>query len=151
MLLASVSKQVAFLCLKQIPLDSYEMVTLIGYPPGGVVNKSTIAPDGYDLMKSGRLQALLCSTRNEYSKAMEDVEILKIEFIKALWGESFISKDFLITMVSEAEEKCAVLQEQADAAQIAYNEGQTMLASLLIRMSSFCFLVQLADYTLNYK
>lgn len=56
--------------------------------------------------------------------------MLKTEIIKSLRGESAFPKEILSTMVSDSERKCALLQEQLDAAQAAYNEGQEVMASL---------------------
>lgn len=83
--------------------------------------------------KMAEQKALLLFVRNEYGKAAEDLELLKAELIKALRGESAFSQKLLATMASKAEKKCAVLQEQVDEAQVSYNEGQEMLASLKAR------------------
>lgn len=54
----------------------------------------------------------------------------KEEIVKYLRGESTFPEEILSTMIGEMEKECVVLQEQADAAQITYNEGPVMLASL---------------------
>ena len=95
--------------------------------------------------RMAELQARLCSIRGEYAKAMEDMELLKVELVKVLRGESSAPKEFLFTMISEAENKCAVLQEQVDAAQIEYNEGQTMLASLNARYDDIISWAEMYD------
>ena len=73
---------------------------------------------------------LLQSVRAEHVKAAVELDMLKAEVIKALRGESAFSKDLLGSMVSEAEAKCTELQKQFEAAQAAYEEGQTVLSSL---------------------
>ena len=49
---------------------------------------------------------------------------------RALRGESAFPKDLLGTMVTEAEAKCTELQQQFEAAQAAYDEGEQVLRSL---------------------
>ena len=73
---------------------------------------------------------LLRSIRADYTKAADELDMLKAEVIKALRGESAFSKDLLGSMVSEAEAKCTKLQKQFENAQAAYEEGQTVLHSL---------------------
>ena len=73
---------------------------------------------------------LLQGVRAEHVKATAELDMLKAEVIKALRGESAFSKDLLGSMVSEAEAKCTKLQKQFEAAQAAYEEGQTVLRSL---------------------
>ena len=75
-------------------------------------------------------KSLLRSIRADYTKAADELDMLKAEVIKALRGESAFSKDLLGSMVSEAEAKCAELQKQFEDAQTAYEEGQTVLHSL---------------------
>ena len=73
---------------------------------------------------------LLRSIRADYTKAADELDMLKAEVIKALRGESPFPKDLLGSMVSETEAKCAELQKQFEDAQAAYEEGQTVLHSL---------------------
>ena len=73
---------------------------------------------------------LLRSVRANYTKAADELDMLKAEVIKALRGESAFSKDLLGSMVSEAEAKCTELQKQLEDAQAAYEEGQAVLHSL---------------------
>ena len=75
-------------------------------------------------------KCLLQSVRADYTKAAHELDMLKAEVIKALRGESSFPKDLLGTMVTEAETKCRELQESMEAAQTAYDEGKTVLASL---------------------
>ena len=75
-------------------------------------------------------KCLLQSVRADYTKAAHELDMLKAEVIKALRGESSLPKDLLGTMVTEAETKCRELQESMEAAQTAYDEGKTVLASL---------------------
>ncbi len=75
-------------------------------------------------------KCLLQSVRAEYTKAVSERDMLKVEVIKALRGESAFPKDLLGAMVTEAETKCRELQESMAAAQAAYDEGKTVLASL---------------------
>ena len=63
---------------------------------------------------------LLRSVRADYTKAADELDMLKAEVIKALRGESAFPKDLLGSMVSEAEAKCAELQKQFEDAQAAY-------------------------------
>lgn len=81
-----------------------------------------------DKMKERK--ALLHTVKTEYTKAADELNMLKAEVIKALRGESTFSPDLLGSMVSESETKCLELQKQLDDAQAAYNEGQAVLASL---------------------
>ena len=73
---------------------------------------------------------LLQGIRAEHAGAAAELDMLKAEVIKALQGESVFSKDLLGSMVSEAEVKYTELQRQLEAAQAAYEEGQTVLRSL---------------------
>ena len=75
-------------------------------------------------------KCLLQSIRADYTKAAHELDMLKVEVIKALRGESSFPKDLLGAMVTEAETKCRELQESMEAAQAAYDEGKTVLASL---------------------
>ena len=75
-------------------------------------------------------KCLLQSIRADYTKAAHELDMLKAEVIKALRGESSFPKDLLGAMVTEAETKCRELQESMEAAQAAYDEGKTVLASL---------------------
>ena len=95
--------------------------------------------------KMAERKALLRSVRAEYAKATEELGLLKAEIIKALQGESTFPKEILGIMVSEAEKKCAALQEQVDAAQISYNEGQAMLASLNARYDDIISWAEMYD------
>ena len=80
--------------------------------------------------KMGERKALLRTVRSEYTRATEELEMLKTEIIKSLRGESSFPKDILSTMVDEAEKKCSLLQKQLEAAQSAYEEGEAVMASL---------------------
>ena len=73
---------------------------------------------------------LLHSIRADHTKAADELDMLKAEVIKALRGESAFPKDLLGTMVTEAEAKCTELQQQFEAAQAAYDEGEQVLRSL---------------------
>ncbi len=75
-------------------------------------------------------KCLLQSIRADYTKAANELDMLKAEVIKALRGESSFPKDLLGEMITEAETKCRELQESMKAAQAAYDEGKTVLASL---------------------
>ena len=52
------------------------------------------------------------------------------EAIKTIRGESTFSKELLSSLIAEAEAKCQELQENMETAQVAYDEGKTVLASL---------------------
>lgn len=71
--------------------------------------------------------------------------MLKVEIIKALRDESTFLKKILGTMIGETEKKCAVLQEQADAAQTSYNEGQIMMVSLNARYDDIVSWAEMYD------
>lgn len=75
-------------------------------------------------------KVLLRTVRCAYTKAAEELDMLKAEIIKSLRGESSFPKDLLSTMVHEAEEKCADLQEKFAAAENSYNNSQSILTSL---------------------
>ena len=55
---------------------------------------------------------------------------MKGEVIKTIRGESSFSKELLNSLIAEAETKCRELQENLEAAQAAYDEGQAVMASL---------------------
>lgn len=90
-------------------------------------------------------KALLRTVRSEYTKAEEELEMLKAEIIKSLRGESTFPKEILSTMVSDSERKCALLQEQLDAAQTAYNEGQEVMTSLSSRYDDLVSWAEMYD------
>lgn len=52
------------------------------------------------------------------------------EVIKSLRGESAFSQSLLCSLIADAETKCLEVQQQLEAAQAAYDEGQAVLASL---------------------
>ena len=56
--------------------------------------------------------------------------MLRAEVIKSLRGESAFSQSLLGSLIADAETKCLEVQQQLDAAQAAYDEGQAVLASL---------------------
>ena len=93
----------------------------------------------------GEKKALLRTVRSEYTKAAEELEMLKTEIIKSLRGESSFPKDILSTMVGEAEKKCSLLQEQLEAAQTAYDEGQAVMASLSTRYDDMISWAEMYD------
>ena len=80
--------------------------------------------------KMEQRKSLLHSVRSEYVKAAADLETLKGEVIKTIRGESSFSKELLNSLIAEAETKCRELQENLEAAQAAYDEGQAVMASL---------------------
>jgi len=73
---------------------------------------------------------LLRDLRADYTKAAAELDTLKAEVIKALRGESSFSKELLSSLITDAEAKCAELQQHFEDAQAAYDEGQAMLAAL---------------------
>ena len=75
-------------------------------------------------------KTLLRAVREDYIKATNDLNSLKAEVVKSLRGESAFSQDLLGSLISEAEQKCAELQAQYEAAQTAYDEGEEVLKSL---------------------
>ena len=80
--------------------------------------------------KMEQRKSLFHSVRSEYVKAAADLETLKGEVIKTIRGESSFSKELLNSLIAEAEAKCKELQENLEAAQAAYDEGQAVMASL---------------------
>ena len=75
-------------------------------------------------------KALLRSIRAEHTKVSAELNMLKAEVIKSLRGESAFSQDLLGSLISDCETKCLEVQQQLEAAQAAYDEGQAVLASL---------------------
>lgn len=90
-------------------------------------------------------KALLRTVRGAYTKAAEELEMLKAEIIKSLKGESTFPKELLGTMVSEGETKCAELLEQYEAAKTAYEEGKSVMASLDAQYEDICSWADLYD------
>lgn len=80
--------------------------------------------------KMDERRALLRSIRAVYTKAAGELEMLRAEVIKSLRGESAFSQDLLGSLIADAETKCLEVQQQLEAAQVAYDEGQAVLASL---------------------
>ena len=75
-------------------------------------------------------KGLLRTVKAEYAKAASELDMLKAEIIKALRGESTFTKELLGYMVAETDAKCLELQRQFEEAQAAYDEGQSVMASL---------------------
>ena len=73
---------------------------------------------------------LLDRVRKEYTKATDELSILKSEVVKAIRGESSFSQEMLSTLISEAGTRCAELQDQFEAAKAAYEEGKEVLEDL---------------------
>ena len=69
-------------------------------------------------------KCLLQSVRADYTKAANELDMLKVEVIKALRGERAFPKDLLGAMVTEAATRCRELQESMKAAQAAYDDGK---------------------------
>lgn len=80
--------------------------------------------------KMDERKALLHSVRADYTKAAGELEMLRAEVIKSLRGESAFSQSLLGSLIADAETKCLEVQQQLEAAQAAYDEGQAVLASL---------------------
>ena len=80
--------------------------------------------------KMDERKALLRSVRAEHAKAAAELDMLKADVIKSLRGESAFSQDLLGSLIADAETKCLEVQQQLEAAQAAYDEGQAVLASL---------------------
>ena len=80
--------------------------------------------------KMDERKALLRRVRAEHAKAAAELDMLKAEVIKSLRGESAFSQDLLGSLIADAETKCLEVQQQLEAAQAAYDEGQAVLASL---------------------
>jgi len=80
--------------------------------------------------KMDERRALLRSIRADYTKSAGELEMLRAEVIKSLRGESAFSQSLLGSLIADAETKCLEVQQQLEAAQAAYDEGQAVLASL---------------------
>ena len=80
--------------------------------------------------KMDERRALLRSIRADYTKAAGELAMLRAEVIKSLRGESAFSQSLLGSLIADAETKCLEVQQQLEAAQAAYDEGQAVLASL---------------------
>ena len=75
-------------------------------------------------------KALLRSIRAEHTKVSAELNMLKAEVIKSLRGESAFSQDLLGSLISDCETKWLEVQQQLEAAQLAYDEGQAVLEHL---------------------
>ncbi|MBO4676276.1 MAG: recombinase family protein [Oscillospiraceae bacterium] len=93
------------------------------------VNKSEIVSQSYRERMAER-KALLESAKREHAKAADELATLRAEVVKAIRGESSFSTDTLGTLIREAEDKCAALEQKLKSAQAAYDEGQALMASL---------------------
>lgn len=93
------------------------------------VPKSEIVNARYR-QKMEERKVLLQTVRAEHKNAAAELEILKAEIINVLQGKSLFTKETLSGMVNQAEAKVAKLQEQLEAAQEAYDEGQAVLDTL---------------------
>ena len=93
------------------------------------VPKSEIVNARYR-QKMEERKVLLQTVRAEHKNAAAELEILKAEIINVLQGKSLFTKETLSGMVNQAEAKVAKLQEQIEAAQEAYEEGQAVMDTL---------------------
>lgn len=93
------------------------------------VPKSEIVNARYR-QKMEERKVLLQTVRAEHKNAAAELEILKAEIINVLQGKSLFTKETLSGMVNQAEAKVAKLQEQLEAAQQAYEEGQAVMDTL---------------------
>lgn len=75
-------------------------------------------------------QALLKGIKADHAKAAAELDTLRAEVIKSIRGESAFSQELLGSLVKDAETKCLEVQQQLEAAQQAYEDGQAMLAHL---------------------
>ena len=73
---------------------------------------------------------LVDRTRKEYAKATDELNTLKREVVNAIRGESSFSTEMLSSLISEAGARCAELQDQYEAARVAYEEGKEVLEDL---------------------
>ena len=93
------------------------------------VSKGEIVSRSYrDRMQERK--ALMEASKKEHAKAAEELATLRAEVVKAIRGESAFTSETLGYLIREAEEKCVVLEQKSMAAQAAYDEGQTLVASL---------------------
>jgi hypothetical protein len=93
------------------------------------VNKSEIVSQSYRDRMAER-KALLESAKRDHAKAADELATLRAEVVKSIRGESSFSTDTLGTLIHEAEDKCAALEQKLKSAQAAYDEGQALMASL---------------------
>ena len=93
------------------------------------VNKSEIVSQSYRERMAER-KALLEAARRDHAKAADELATLRTEVVKSIRGESSFSTETLGSLLKEAEEKCAALEQQLKSAQAAYDEGQALMASL---------------------
>ena len=93
------------------------------------VNKSEIVSQSYRDRMAER-KALLESAKRDHAKAADELATLRAEVVKSIRGESSFSTDTLGTLIHEAEDRCAALEQKLKSAQAAYDEGQALMASL---------------------
>ena len=93
------------------------------------VNKSEIVSRSYRERMTER-KALLESAKREHAKAADELATLRAEVVKSIRGESSFSTETLGSLLKEAEDRCAALEQQLKSAQAAYDEGQPLMASL---------------------
>ena len=68
--------------------------------------------------------------KREHAKAADELATLRAEVVKSIRGESSFSTETLGSLLKEAEDNCAALEQQLKSAQAAYDEGQALMASL---------------------
>ena len=93
------------------------------------VNKSEIVSQSYRDRMAER-KTLLESAKRDHAKAADELATLRAEVVKSIRGESSFSTDTLGSLIRDAEDKCAALEQQLKSAQAAYDEGQALMASL---------------------
>ena len=93
------------------------------------VNKSEIVSRSYRERMTER-KALLDSAKRDHGKAADELATLRAEVVKSIRGESSFSTETLGSLLKEAEDRCAALEQQLKSAQAAYDEGQALMASL---------------------
>ena len=93
------------------------------------VDRSELVTQSYRERMQER-KALLESAKREHGKAAEELATLRAEVVKSIRGESAFSTETLGSLLREAEDHCAALEQQLKAAQAAYDEGEALMANL---------------------
>lgn len=75
-------------------------------------------------------KSLLQAAQADYSKAEQELALLKIEVLKAIQGTSAFSKELLAGMIGDGEEKCASLLKRKEDAEAAYHQSNKLLQEL---------------------
>lgn len=75
-------------------------------------------------------KARLIMLNADYSKASDNLTLLKSEVVKSIRGESSFSTEMLSDLIREAESECARLEEQCDDARRDVKDTENLLRQL---------------------